>query len=134
MTVEQELLLTPQHLATLTAGNYDVALDATSTYVDEPSQILAKFLSFDVAPAPLNTARYVDREIDELYAAQRRAVDPQTRLGLLRRLENRVLSEAYFAPLYWGQRIVVTSTALRGWRALPSHFLNQSLASVWLER
>ena len=43
-----------------------------------------------------------------------------------------MFDQAYFAPLFWFQRIVVTSSALHGWQITPSHLLNQDLADVWL--
>jgi peptide/nickel transport system substrate-binding protein len=36
-------------------------------------------------------------------------------------------------PLLWWKRIVVTSSALKGWHITPSHFIGQDLAGVWLD-
>jgi peptide/nickel transport system substrate-binding protein len=33
----------------------------------------------------------------------------------------------------WWHRIVAHSPALKGWKILPSHYINQELASVWLD-
>jgi len=134
VTVEQELLDVAQHTRAISTGNFTVALDSHSDYIDEPSLMLSKFLSTDRAPPPRNIARYTDREIDRLYDAQRGATDATARRALLRQLEERLLSEAHFSPVFWGERITVLSKAVRGWHALPSHFLNQSLAEVWLDR
>lgn len=134
VTVEQELLDVAQHTRAISSGNFTVALDSLSDYIDEPSLMLSKFLSVDRAPPPRNIARYTDREIDQLYDAQRSAIDPTARRALLRQLEDRLLAEAHFTPLFWGERITVLSKAVRGWQALPSHFLNQSFAEVWLDR
>ena len=32
----------------------------------------------------------------------------------------------------WWQRIIPHSSKLKGWKILPSHYLNQDLADVWL--
>jgi len=37
-------------------------------------------------------------------------------------------------PLLWWNRIVVTSSKLRGWTITPSHFIGQDLTDVWLEK
>ena len=36
------------------------------------------------------------------------------------------------APLLWWHRIVVYDKRIQGWKALPSHYLNQDPAGVWL--
>ncbi|MCA3266405.1 MAG: hypothetical protein ING19_10085, partial [Azospirillum sp.] len=48
--------------------------------------------------------------------------------------EARMFAQAYFAPIFWGERLAVHASVVKGWKALPSHFLNQSLAEVWLDR
>ena len=41
--------------------------------------------------------------------------------------------QAYAFPILWWQRIVPHASTLRGYRVLPSHYLNQDLTEVWLE-
>ena len=40
---------------------------------------------------------------------------------------------AYGFPVIWLQRIVPHAAALKGYKVLPSHFLNQDLTDVWLD-
>src|SRR2546426_1117806 len=74
-----------------------------------------------------------DRVLDELYARQSRAVDPEERKRLVREFEKRLLDEEahYLYTLQW-HRIVPHSARVRGWTITPSHFLNQQLDTVWL--
>ena len=134
LQIEQELVDGPVQIAAITSGGFEVALDSLSDYIDEPSLLLAKFLSVDRAPPPRNVARYTDREIDGLYDRQRSQIDPAERRKTLRELEARLMNEAHYIPIFWGERITVHARAVKGWKALPSHFLNQSLAGVWLDR
>ena len=47
--------------------------------------------------------------------------------------ERRLMDEqAYTFPTLWWQRIIPHSSKLQGWKILPSHYLNQDLAGVWL--
>src|SRR5439155_533025 len=92
---------------------------------------------FATPPAELERlaghGRYTDRVLDELYARQSRAVDPEERKRLVREFEKRLLDEEahYLYTLQW-HRIVPHSARVRGWTITPSHFLNQQLDTVWL--
>jgi peptide/nickel transport system substrate-binding protein len=134
VTVEQETVPTPVHIEALTSGNFEVTVDSLSDYIDEPTLLLSKFLSVGQSPPPRNPARYTDPQLDQLYTAQRQAKTADERRSLLRQMEARLHAQAYFAPVFWGQRIVVLPNHVKGWKALPSHFLNQSFATVWLDR
>lgn len=134
LTIEQELVDGPTHINALTTGSFDVALDSLSDFVDEPSLLLAKFLSSDRSPAPRNSARYTDRQLDDLYDRQRRETDALQRKAILRQFEARLMSEGFYTPLFWGERITVHASYVKGWRALPSHFLNQSFAEMWFDK
>ena len=110
-------------------GNFDVALDFQGDAIDEPTYQLTRYLSVDLSS---NRARYVDRDIDQLFERQKN-VDPQERYRLLRQFETRMLSEACIVPLLWWQRIVVMSARIHGWGMTPSHLIGQDLETLWLE-
>ena len=112
------------------AGNFEVGLDANCFDVDEPDSQLLLYVSTD--RSPVNLAHYVDREMDALYDRQKRAESDVEQLSAIRAFEARLLDNAYAGPVVWWQRIVAHSPALRGWKLLPSHYVNQDLAGVWL--
>jgi peptide/nickel transport system substrate-binding protein len=116
--------------ATVNDGSYDVAVDFQGDAIDEPSYQLARYLSEDISA---NRARYVDRDIDDLFERQKAAADPQERVRLLRQFERRMLTQAYIVPLLWWNRIVVMSAKIHGWGMAPSHLIGQDLEGVWLE-
>lgn len=115
------------------SGNYDVGLGGISDFVDEPDLQLIRFISAD--KSPLNYGHYIDRVLDELYLKQSMSMDPEERRKLCHQFEKRALDEMTYTIVFpWMERIVLHSPRLKGWRALSSHFLNQDLANVWLEK
>jgi peptide/nickel transport system substrate-binding protein len=53
----------------------------------------------------------------------------------MRDYERHVLDgEAHVAPLLWFYRIVPHRSYVKGWKISPSHYLNQDLATVWLDQ
>jgi peptide/nickel transport system substrate-binding protein len=121
---------TSPYLAGMSSGNFDVCVDFSNLFMDEPSLALAKYVSFNRAPE--NRSRAIDAELDRLYAAQSRERDFQRRFDLIRQFERRVFDQAYQTPLLWWHRIVPTHRTVMGWRMSPSHNLGQDLADVWL--
>ena len=81
-----------------------------------------------------NYLRYTDRELDRLYDAQLRETDPAKQRELLHQFEKRLLvDEAHYVMLFWFHRIVPHHAKVKGWTIGPSHYLNQDLATVWIE-
>jgi peptide/nickel transport system substrate-binding protein len=37
-------------------------------------------------------------------------------------------------PFLWWNRIIVNSKAVMGWHMTPSHFIEQDLTEVWLDK
>jgi peptide/nickel transport system substrate-binding protein len=130
--VQHKQLETSPYLAALNAGNYEVAIDFSNLFMDEPSLALAKYVSFDKAPE--NRSRAIDRELDSLYEKQNRSASDAERVGFLRQFEARMLTQAYQVPLLWWHRIVPTNKVVMGWQMSPSHNLGQDLVNVWLNQ
>jgi peptide/nickel transport system substrate-binding protein len=131
LNVTQQSLETTSYFNDIRAGNFEVMIDFTADFMDEPDLELSKFLSVDRSST--NYARFTDRTLDELYDQQTREQDPEKRKQLIWQFERRVLDEqAYVALTPWWQRIVPHSSKMRGWEILPSHYLNQDLSDVWL--
>jgi peptide/nickel transport system substrate-binding protein len=130
VTVENGPVNVAQQKAAYLAGNFDVGLDSNCYDVDEPDPQLLLYVSHD--KSPVNFSLYEDRALDQLYERQKRATSEAEQLAAIRAFETRVLMNVMTAPVVWWQRIVAHSSALRGWRILPSHYLNQDLADVWL--
>ena len=130
--VEHKQSDTAPYLATMNAGNYDVAIDFSNLFMDDSSLGLAKYLSVEArAGEPLALER--PRARQALRRAPARARSGK-RKALIRAFEKRLFEQAYQEPLLWWYRIVPTHKAVMGWKMSPSHNLGQDLAEVWLNQ
>jgi len=114
------------------ARDFDVALDFSGDFFDDPTFQLTKYVSHDLSP--VNFSGSTDRFLDALYVAQAMTTDQRQRAKMVRDFERHALTEAYTVPLLWWNRIVATSAKLKGWNVTPSHFLGQDLSEVWIDR
>lgn len=131
LQVDHVVRETGSYLASLRAGDYDVAVDYSCDFLDEPDVQLTKYVSAD--KSAINHGGYIDRTLDELYERQSRERDPQERLRLVRAFERRVLDEqAYQFPVLWWNRIIPHDAKLRGYVVSPSHYLEPDIETYWL--
>jgi len=132
VTVEHQQLETKLWQAALSSGNFDVAIDFSSEFLDDPSSQFAKYVTKDLSP--IAYADHHNTELDKLYEQQMRATSPAKRKELTKQFEEIELTEAYSVPLLWWHRIIVNDAKLKGWNIPPSHYLDQSLVDVWLDQ
>ena len=132
MTVEHRQIEPSAYLAAIESGNFEVALDFQSLFMDEPTLALEKYLSSDRSPQ--SRWRGTDRELDTLYDRQAQSRDAGERRMLLRSFERRVFEQANVVPFMWWSRIVAMSATLQGFHSAPSYLLGQDWADVWLQR
>lgn len=130
VTVENKQLETAPYLAGLNSGNYDVSVDFSNLFMDDPSLALSKYLSINRSPD--NRSRSKDSELDKLYDESMRELDPKKRQALIQAFEKRLFEQGYQQPLLWWYRIVATHKTVMGWKMSPSHNLGQDLTEVWL--
>ena len=130
VTVENGPIGVAQQKASYLGGNFEVGLDSNCYDVDEPDPQLLLYVSHDLSP--VNFSLYTDRQLDALYERQKRAASEADQIAAVRAFETRLFENVMTAPVVWWQRIVAHSSAVRGWKILPSHYLNQELADVWL--
>jgi peptide/nickel transport system substrate-binding protein len=112
------------------ARDFDIALDFSGDFYDDPTLQLTKYVSHDLSP--VNFAGSTDRFLDALFVAQAMTTDPRERAKIVRAFERHALTEAYTVPLLWWNRIVAHSSKLKGWNITPSHFIGQDLTEVWI--
>jgi peptide/nickel transport system substrate-binding protein len=110
---------------------YDVSLDFNCQAVVNPIVDITKFLSNDISGS--QNARYQDRKIDALYEQIVHETDTKKLKSMLRQFDKHVLdTEAHQIVTLWWHRTVPYNARLKGWKVSPSHYLNQTLANVWL--
>jgi peptide/nickel transport system substrate-binding protein len=130
VTATQEKLNTKEWQGSLEKGNFEAALDFAGDYFDDPTLQLTKYVSKDLSP--VNFSGATDRFLDALYVGQALTTRTAERAKIVRDFERRAMTEAYSVPFLWWNRIVVTSSRLKGWNITPSHYLEQDLTDVWL--
>jgi peptide/nickel transport system substrate-binding protein len=64
-----------------------------------------------------------------------RTGDVAAQKNLMLAFEKRVLDEeAHSFVTLWWNRIIPHRSYVKGWKVSPSHYLNQDLANVWLDK
>jgi peptide/nickel transport system substrate-binding protein len=132
VTATQEKLPTKDWQIAAEKGDFDVAIDFVGDYFDDPTLQLTKFVSTDLSP--VNYSNSQDRFLDALYIGQAVTADPRQRAKIVRDFERHALTEANSVPFLWWNRIIVNTAAVKGWHLTPSHYLEQDLTEVWLDK
>ena len=111
---------------------YDVSLDFNCQAVVNPIVDITKFLSNDISGS--SNGRYQDRKLDGIYNQIVKETDTKKLKSLMRQFEKHLLdTETHNIITLWWHRTVPYNASFKGWKVSPSHYLNQSLANVWLE-
>jgi peptide/nickel transport system substrate-binding protein len=133
LNVKQEVIEAAAYFGVIRKGDFQVAMDFQCGYIVEPDLDMYKFLSVDRNPA--NYGRYKDPVLDQLYDSQSRETNVEKRKQIIRQFEKRLLDEEahYLMTLQW-HRIIPHSAKVKGWTVTPSHYLNNTLDTVWLSQ
>jgi peptide/nickel transport system substrate-binding protein len=75
-------------------------------------------------PAGYNRGRFASAVMDRLTAAARRATDPAVRKRLYARIQRRAARDLPVIPLWWEDRVAVTSARLEGFVPAPNGSLD----------
>jgi peptide/nickel transport system substrate-binding protein len=131
LNVKQEVIEAASYYGIIRKGDTQVFMDFQCGYIVEPDLDIYKFLSTKRNPS--NYGNYEDPVLDELYDKQGRAGSVEERKQLIRAFEKRLLDEEahYLMTLQW-HRIIPHSAKVKGWTITPSHYLNNTLDTVWL--
>jgi len=91
-----------------------------------------------VLPASVDAENYghfEDATEVDLYEKLLHETDPAKQRTLMRGFEKYVLDEqSHMIWVLWWHRIVPYRSYVRGWKISPTHFINQDLAQIWLNR
>jgi peptide/nickel transport system substrate-binding protein len=114
-------------------GDFDALVDGDCQNVVNPLLDGTKYLPHTVSSA--NYGNYEDPESIEIYDRMLRETDFAKQRALFRQFEKRVLdTEAHEFFLLWRYRIVPYRSYVKGWKISPSHYVNQDLATIWLDK
>jgi peptide/nickel transport system substrate-binding protein len=131
--VTQRMMPTGPWLEAMRSGNFDVVSQANCHGVPNPILDVQAYLPSTVYAA--NYGGYEDDEEVALYDRMLRQTDPGKQRALMREFEKLVLdTRAHEIWVAWWYRIVPYRSYVKGWKISPSHFINQDLATIWLDR
>jgi peptide/nickel transport system substrate-binding protein len=131
--VTQRVLPTGPYDEALRSGDFAVAVDAECQNIVNPLLDGTKYLPHAVSSE--NYGNYDDPEEIAIYDKMVSEADPGRQRTLMREFEKRVLdTEAHEIFLLWRYRIVPYRSYVKGWKIGPSHYVNQDLGTVWLDK
>jgi peptide/nickel transport system substrate-binding protein len=133
LKVTQRVMPTGPWLEAMRSGNFEVVSQANCHGVPNPLMDIQPYLPSSVYTA--NYGNYEDQAEVDLYNKMLRETDFTKQRALMREFEKYVVdTEAHEIFVLWWYRIVPHPSYVKGWKISPSHFINQDLATVWLDK
>jgi peptide/nickel transport system substrate-binding protein len=131
--VTQKVVPTGPWFDNMRNGTFDVVVEAPGFGIVNPLMDIQKFLPSSVDAE--NYARYEDPIAVALYDKTLRETDPQKQRAEMRDFEKYMLdTQAHAMWVLWWHRIVPYRAYVKGWKIGPTHFINQDLARIWLDK
>jgi len=131
--VTQKVLPTGPWFAALRDGNFALSTEGNCQNVVNPLADVAKYLPHTVSSS--NYGNFEDQTEVDIYNKMLREIDKTKQRVLMRQYETRVLSdEVHSIYLLWWRRIVPYRSYVKGWKIGPSHYVNQDLGTIWLDK
>jgi peptide/nickel transport system substrate-binding protein len=129
----QHVLPTGPFYEALRSHDFDVTVEFNCQSVVNPLLDTAKFLPGSVYTE--NYGNYEDPKEVGLYNTMLAETDAKKQRELMRQYEKHVLdTEVHAIMTPWWYRIIPMRSYVKGWKISPSHYLNQDLANVWLDK
>jgi peptide/nickel transport system substrate-binding protein len=129
--VTQRVVPTGPWFDAMRQGNFDVVLAGNCQSVVNPLLDIQRYLPTYSA----NYGQFEDQPEIALYDKMLHETDFAKQRGLMREFEKHVLDDqAHEIFLLWWYRMVPHRSYVKGWKISPSHYLNQDLATVWLDK
>ena len=128
----QKVLPTGPFFDALRNNAFDVTVDFDCQGLVNPLMDVGKFLPHSVYTE--NYGNYEDQKDIDLYQALLHETEPTKQRTLMRDYETYVLdTQAHMYMMPWWIRIVPYRSYVKGWKISPSHYVNQDLATIWLD-
>ena len=131
--VTQRVVPTGPWFQAYRSGNYQVGIIGNCQSVVNPLLDVQRYLPPDVYSG--NFGQFKDPQEVAIYDKMLRETDFNKQRALMRQYEKRVLDgQVHEAFLLWWYRVVPYRSYVKGWKIGPSHYLNQDLATIWLDQ
>ncbi len=133
LKVNQRVVPTGPWFEAMRSGNFDVVVEANCQGVVNPLMDVGKYLPHTVYTE--NYGQYEDQKEIDIYDKMVHETDAAKQRALMREFEIRVLdTEAHAIQVLWWNRIIIERSYVKGWKISPSHYVNQDLANIWLDK
>jgi peptide/nickel transport system substrate-binding protein len=133
LNVTQRVLPVGPWFEAMRSGNFEVTLDGNCQSVVNPVLDIQKYLPRSVFSD--NFGNFDDQHEIDLYQQVLHETDPKKQRAVLREFEKYVLEDqAHELFTLWQHRIVPHRSYVKGWRISPSFYVNQDLATIWLDK
>ena len=133
LKVTQRVMPTGPWTDAMRRGEFEVVSQANCHGVPNPLMDVQPYLPASVYTA--NYAQYEDPPEVDLYNRMLRETDFAKQRVLMREFEKHVIDdEAHEIFGLWWYRIIPHPVWVKGWKISPSHFINQDLATIWLDK
>ncbi|MBT5267769.1 MAG: ABC transporter substrate-binding protein [Rhodospirillaceae bacterium] len=111
--------------------NFDVSMDFNCQSIVNPIADISKFLP----SAGNNYTQGEDATLEKWYDQLLKTADPKEQRIIIRKYEKRVMETmATQYPTLWWYKINPHRSYVKGWKIAPSHYLNQGLDNIWLDK
>ncbi len=131
LNVTQRVVPTGPWFEAMRGGNFEVVLAGNCQSVVNPLLDVQRYLPSYNA----NYGQYEDQALLDLYDKMLHETDATRQRALMRALEKHVLdTQAHQIFLLWWYRSVPHHAYVKGWKVSTSHYLNQDLATIWLDK
>ncbi len=131
--VTQRVVPTGPWFEAMRNGSFDTVVEGNCQSVVNPLIDVQKYLPRSVFTE--NYGNYDDQKEIDLYQQLLHETDPADQRSLMRAFEKHAIdTEAHEIFLLWWYRSVPHRSYVKGWKISPSHFLNQDLAAIWLDK
>jgi peptide/nickel transport system substrate-binding protein len=115
------------------AGDFSVVLQANCHSVVNPLIDVQPYLSSSISKQ--NYGHYEDPKQQEIYEKALHETDPAKQKQLMFQFAKHVMdTEAHKLMILWWYRVVPYRSYVKGWKISPSHYINQDLANIWLDK
>jgi peptide/nickel transport system substrate-binding protein len=133
LQVTQRIMPTGPWIESMRAGNFDVTIEGGCGDLVNPLADTTKYLPHSANPE--NYGNFDDPAEVALHDRMLREADPPKQRQLMRQFEKHLMDDqAHELMTLWWYRIVPYRSYVKGWNIGPSHFLGNSLATVWLDK
>ena len=131
LKVTQKVVPTGPWFQAMRSGQYDVVHYPICRSTVNPLLDVGAYLP----ASDENYGYYDDPKETELHDKLLHESDPQKQRALMVDFQKLVMdTEAHATKVIWWNRIVPYRSYVKGWKISPSHFVNQDLATIWLDK